>query len=359
MSLVIRAAARTLPAAIRDRYREQWLADARDATEAGLRPASIALAALAFAVTIDRPLPSRPVPTAQQRAQRSRLAVGLALSAALLALSVYPAVGFQGVTDLILWDFTRFFLGMLLIAYGVLAPIVALVLVRGARHRTAVVLLALACTAPIADSLIDTALPWQWSVNMYATPGTLAYLGAAVLVAAASVLLWTPAPIGARRAPVVGGLVVWLVTALGLVYANSIAWSGDLPLGVIAEDPAVWALWQALLVDHDATVTAALWWWAIAGAVVGILVFVIARRMSERGATAVAVAAGAISLLGASGVFGLLELGISQSVLPVLLDPLRLVARVLLVATTLVAVGGARLTRVGHRHDVEGAVELL
>ena len=46
MSMVIRAAARLLPASIRDRYREQWLADARDATEVGLSPASIAFAAL-------------------------------------------------------------------------------------------------------------------------------------------------------------------------------------------------------------------------------------------------------------------------------------------------------------------------
>lgn len=359
MSLIIRAAARTLPAGIRDRYREQWLADARDATEAGLRPASIALAALAFAVTLDRPLASRAVPTAEQRARRSQLAVGLALSAALLALSVYPQVGFQGLTDLAVWDFTRFFFGMLLIAYGVLAPIVALVLVRGARRRWAVALLALACTAPVVSSLTDNALPWQWSANMYASPGTLAFVGAAVLIAVASVMLWTPALARSRRAPIVGGLVVWLVTGLGLVYANSIAWSEDVPLGVIAEDPAVWAQWNALLVQHDATVTAALWWWAIVGAVVGILVFVFARRMSERGATALAVAAGAISLLGASGVFGLLELGISQSVLPVLLDPLRLVAQVLLVSVTLVSVGGVRLARVRHRHDVEGAVELL
>ena len=93
---------------------------------------------------------------------------------------------------------------------------------------------------------------------------------------------------------------------------------------------------------------------------VGVLVFVIARRMSEHGATAFGVAALAISLLGASGIFGILELGIADSVFPALLDPLRLVAQVLLVAVTLVSVGGVRyLPRVRHRHDVEGAVELL
>src|SRR4051812_18762581 len=97
MSLVIRAAARTLPAAIRDRYREQWLADARDATDAGLRPASIALAAVSFAVSYDRPLP-----WSGRSAASPRLAAALALSAAVLGISSFATIdgvgGLTGVT---------------------------------------------------------------------------------------------------------------------------------------------------------------------------------------------------------------------------------------------------------------------
>ena len=359
MSLIIRAAARTLPTGIRDRYREQWLADARDATEAGLSPASIALAAVTFAVSYDRPLSPRAVPTAEQRARRSRLGVGLALSAALLALSVYPGVSFQGLTSLPVWDFIRFFAGMLLLAYGVLAPLVALFIVRGVRERAAVVLLALACTAPILYGPINSALPWQWSANTYATPGSLAFAGAAVLIVVGCSLLWKPHAKRIARIPLIGALAVLLVSGLGLVYANSVAWSEEVPLAVVAADPAFWAEWQQMRAAHEATVAATLVGWAIAGVVLAVLVVVIGRRMTERGATALGLAAVAISLLGASGVFGLLELGISDSVLPVLLDPLRLVAQVLLVAVTLVAVGGVRLARVRHRHDVEGAVELL
>ena len=358
MSLVIRAAARTLPASIRDRYREQWLADARDATEAGLRPASIALAALTFAVTYDRPLPSRPVPTAQQRARRSRLALGLALSAALLALSVYPRVGFQGVTGLALWDFARFFLGMLLIAYGALAPLVALVLVRGTRQRAAVVLLVMACTAPVMVSVIDGLWPLSWG-SIYASPGSVAFAVAAALVVAACLLLWKPSGEHSLRAPILGAVGVWAVAALGLLYGNSVAWSEEVPLAVINDNPDFWAAWQVMREQHETLVTAIFWGWAITALVVGIAVFAVARRMSERRATALGIAALAISLLGASGVFGILELGIADSVFPALLDPLRLVAQVLLVGTALVAVGGVRLARVRHRHDVEGAVELL
>lgn len=360
MSLVIRAAARTLPAAIRDRYREQWLADARDAAEAGLRPSAIALAAVAFAITYDRPLPARRVPMAEQRAQRSRLAVGLALSAALLALSAYPRISFRGLTGLAAWDYVAFLVPILLLTYAVLAPLVALVLVRGARRRWAIVLLALASTAPIVEGLVNNALPWQWSANFYMTPGAAAYLAALVLVVGACALLWRPGSARSTRAPLLAALGVWLVAGLGLVYGNAVAWSEEVPLAVVTENPVFWAEWEALRAQHEAIVTATFWGWATVAGVGGILVFVVGRRLTERDATALGLAALAVSLLGASAVFGLLELGISDSVWPPLLDPLRLVAQVLLVCTTLVAVGGVRyLPRVGHAHDVEGGVELL
>ncbi len=345
MSLVIRAAARTVPVAIRDRYREQWLADSRDAAEAGLRPASIALAALAFAVTVGRPAPAVPA--------NPRLAVGLALGAALLSLAQYPRVSFQGLTDIAVWDFTRFFVGMLLVAYGVLAPITALVLVRGARRRLAVVLLVLATVAPFAALSLDSA------PDMYVS-GLTGFVICAVLVIAACAVLWRPSGARSLLVPAVSAVGVWLVAALGLVYGNSVAWSEEVPLAVIEENPDLWAEWQVMREAHEAIVAATFGWWAVLAAALGILVFLAGRLMSARRAAALGVAAVALSLLGASGVLGLLELGIADSVLPVLLDPLRLLAQVLLVATALVAVGGVRyLPRVRHRRDVEGAVELL
>lgn len=353
MSLVIRAAARTLPAAIRDRYREQWLADARDATEAGLHPASIALAAVSFAVTLDRPLPSRRVPTAQQRAQRSRLGVGLALSAALLALSQYPRIGFSGLTSFAIWDFMDFFVSMVLVAYAVLAPVAALVLVRGGRQRWAVILLAIATTAPVAAGL-----GLNPSDDSYLN-GLPPFVIAAVLIAASCALLWRPNG-RSLRAPLISGLAVWGITASGLAYGAGIAWPArTLPVyGLQTQE--YYAEWLQLKLQFEALVDQTFVTWAIAGSVFGVLVFAFGRRMSSRRATALGIAAGTISLLGASGVFGLLELGMSGTVAEPLLDPLRLIAQVVLVAVTLISVGGVRyLPRVGHRHDVEGAVELV
>jgi len=347
MSIVIRAAARTLPPAMRDRYREQWLADARDARENGLRPASIAVAALTFAATYERPLPSRPVPSAEQSERRSRLALGLALSAALLSLSQYPRVGFSGLTSIVVWDFVDFFLGMLLLAYAVLAPIVALVWVRGLRARWAVALLALATTAPVV-----AALGLSFSDDAYLRDAPV-FAVAALLIAVACGLLWRPTG-SSLRAPIVGAVLVWAVTALGVIYGAVIAWPARTPLNFGEENAALYEEWIRLKLQFEALVTQVFWVWAIAGFVLGVLVFVVGRRLSERDAAALVIAATAISLLGASGVFGLLELGMSGTVPEVLLDPLRLIVQVLLVAVVLVAVGGVRFTPANVARRVPG-----
>lgn len=52
---VVRFAATLLPAPMRDRYREQWLGELRDAEEVGIPRAEIAMAALTFAASLDRP----------------------------------------------------------------------------------------------------------------------------------------------------------------------------------------------------------------------------------------------------------------------------------------------------------------
>ena len=54
----VRVVARTLPGPIRARYREEWLADVAGATEHGMSPASVAVGAAVFAITLDRDLPS-------------------------------------------------------------------------------------------------------------------------------------------------------------------------------------------------------------------------------------------------------------------------------------------------------------
>jgi hypothetical protein len=353
---LVTLAAKTLPVRIRDRYREQWLADVRDAPEAGIRPATIALAALAFAVQLDRPFPARRVPTASDRARRSRLAVGLALSAASLSLTNYPGVSFGGLTGVEIYDFGVFLVTALLMIYAVLAPVAALVLVRGGM-RLPVVLLVLASTATIVKMLVDSSLAWG---SVYATPGALAYLVGGLLVIVACGIVWRPTAARSRWAPVLGALAVWALTALALVYAVA-AWAARTPLvwGPLA-DAAYYQEWLDLKAGFEALVLQVFWVAAFVGLALGILVFVVGRFMNERRATALGVVFGAIMLLGASGVLGFLELGMSDTVAPVLLDPLRLFAQALLTAVTLVAVAGVRyLPRAGHRHDVERRVELI
>jgi hypothetical protein len=74
----IRLIARTLPPTIRERHREEWLADAAEAREAGIRPGSIALGAAAFSATLDRSLPEiagYPRPELARRHARWALAI--------------------------------------------------------------------------------------------------------------------------------------------------------------------------------------------------------------------------------------------------------------------------------------------
>lgn len=337
---IVQLAVRLLPVDMRERFREQWLADCRDADEAGLRPMTIAFAALAFAVTLDRPRVSRRLPTAEQRIRRSRLAVGLALSAALLSLSMFPRITFGGLTGLVVWDYASFFIAALLMAYSVLAPITALILVRGARARWSVTLLAIATTAPLAAALIDSSAGY----GDYFSAGSGAFAAAAIVIAVACGLLWHPRGRNVRTS-LMGGISVWVIAAAGIGYSAVMCLTAATPAGFGEGNEALYADWIAAELQFRALLVQVLWGWAIVAALLGVLVIVFGRRMSDRRALSLGVAAVAVSLLGASGVFGFIELGMSGTLSPVLLDPLRLIAQLLLVTVTLVAVGGVRLRR--------------
>ena len=363
-SLIVGLAARTLPRGIRDRYREQWHADVRDAPEAGMRPSSIAVAALAFAVQVGRPFPAR---RARDPKRSSRLALALALSAALLGLTNYPGISFQGLTGFGVYDFLAFLMGVLLAVFAVLAPIAALVLARGPRVRAAVLLLAVACLAAPAALTIDSgflsydAYVVSASYDTYLVPGDVAYLVAMALIVLAVVLVWHPTADHSLLAPVIGALSVWALSAAAIVYAAGVAWPNRTPLVFgLEKGTPLYADWVQLKNHTEGLVVQLFWAAAVAGLLLGVLVFFAGRLMNSRRATALTVTVAAIVLLGASGMFGFLELVMSGTVPGGLLDPLRLAGQILLTATILVAVGGVRyLPRVGHRHDVEGAVELL
>lgn len=87
---VLRLLARTLPAHVRARYREEWLADLAGAQELDLSRGSILLGALATAVSMDRDDPVvLGVPVSVEAVRRARWAAAFLGSAGLLAVGLW------------------------------------------------------------------------------------------------------------------------------------------------------------------------------------------------------------------------------------------------------------------------------
>ena len=85
---VLRLVARTLPAGVRDRYREEWRADAEGAAELGLTPLSVLAGALAVALTLDRADPTvSGMPATVLAWRRARWMAAFVASALVLAFA--------------------------------------------------------------------------------------------------------------------------------------------------------------------------------------------------------------------------------------------------------------------------------
>jgi hypothetical protein len=151
---VVMISAALLPTSVRERYREQWLGELRDAPELGLRSSEIAMGSLVFASTFARKSPSRRRPGREAIARRERLSIALAASAAALAFSQNASAPWSAQTGT---DAVSSLVGLLwtmLTIYVVVAPIAALLAVlvtRGTRGRVRaiVAILAAVCTFPI------------------------------------------------------------------------------------------------------------------------------------------------------------------------------------------------------------------
>lgn len=91
----VRLAARLLPPAVRERYREEWLADVEGARDAGVRASSIVAGALIFSATLDRTAPEisgMPLSVLAQR--RARWGVALIACAAVLGVGTWINAGY-------------------------------------------------------------------------------------------------------------------------------------------------------------------------------------------------------------------------------------------------------------------------
>ncbi|CAN5515366.1 hypothetical protein BH10ACT7_BH10ACT7_07350 [soil metagenome] len=95
----VRLIARTLPVGVRNRYREEWLADIEGSRELGLKAGSVVGAAAITALTMDRTDPSiTGIPRAQLAKRRASWAAAFLGSAAVLAVGLFLWGGYQNLS---------------------------------------------------------------------------------------------------------------------------------------------------------------------------------------------------------------------------------------------------------------------
>jgi hypothetical protein len=360
----VRVAVALLPRRLRETYREQWSADLRDADEVGIRRADIARGALAFAVSVDRPvLEGLRSPGEEGVRRRSRLAVALVLSTALLAVTDYAnrIVSFGSVTNAVQLDFVMFLLGFLNSAFVVLAPLAALAIVSVTRDtpgrvRLGVWILALASTAPLVQQRID-----QYSLaidNIFLSLGSIAYPVAAALIVVGVATLWravapashtgTTPRVRRLATAAAGALVVWGLVAAGLGAAIQ-RWAAREPLvfgmDITPETQAMYDEWLMLKVSFEQLVDGVFLGVGIGGAALGVVVIVVGlrSRSSRRAVISTAIAAVCVVLIALAALYSFLTLGTASFVPPARPDILAAIGRIGLASVVLVTVGEVRL----------------
>jgi hypothetical protein len=323
---IVSIAAASLPKSLRERYREQWLADVRDAPEQNLRSAQIALGSVAFAVTVGRPFPRRRDLTPAEVDQRVRVARAVALSGAVLGLSQWASM-FSGdyLGDYKVPDTPTLVMSAFLIACAVLASVLALVLVsstRGISTRTrwAVVLFAVASASPIVQSSLNSDSD---AVSAALHPSAIAYLAAVIPVVVGLAFLRTSRPVAGHnpRASIAAAAVVLLVAAATLLNAV-ILWSLRAPLrfgaGPRSANNPIYVQWLKQNEQFEALMNNVFVWWGV-GAIVlvaGFILFAIVRRLSSRDIVRLAVGAAALTLIGGGCLLGFVQLA-EPGVVPV------------------------------------------
>jgi hypothetical protein len=272
---VVMISAALLPANVRERYREQWLGELRDAPELGIRSSEIAMGSLAFASTFARRTPARRRPSSPVIARRARLSIALTASAAVLAFSQNASAPWNAQTGTDGVSAAVGFLWTAITIYAVVAPLAALFTVfatRGmdGRVRGAVVILAAICALPIA--------PFIKTIST--SPSQLIYLALATIALPALGVVVAMVALAVRRRRerlnvnlssqriverMVQGTLATLVVAVivGVGFAAlSALWDSRTPLGYGGPKPsAEFDQWLAIKtsVEHTVSVTLDLW----------------------------------------------------------------------------------------------------
>ena len=223
--------------------------------------------------------------------------------------------------------------------------------------RLAVTLFALASATPVVSGAIDVQLSWI-SLPWPFTPGAIAYPFAIALVAVACVAVWREfsptAPIALPRLrakllliSISGGLFVATAVIVGFTHVSA-PWEARVPLSFEApftdSNRAFFEDWLTLKVQFEGQVSTTLGVWIVAGIVGAVIVALsgLSRWATTRRLAALSIGALCIFLLSYGAIVVFLNLGVSGIASNEPVELLLLVARWILVALTLVMVGGKR-----------------
>lgn len=364
MSAIVRLAVAFLPESQRDRYREQWTADVRDAPELGLSARRVAWGALLAALATNRQLPSLQLPAA---GDRSRFAVGLSAASAVLVLSSWGSVSNSGLTSIGLLDYLEVMMGGVLSTFAVVAPLLALVLISGrgiaARIRLRVGFLVAASATPylylaLSSVTNDTVYFEPWAIPP--TPAQFAYpvAGLLVLFIGAGVLRGGVLISSSTRsvAPAIGaGAILLGLGVLGLVGAVT-AWMGRTPLvyGLLDAPENLPALqnWLALKIHFETLVLLMFVLVGVASLIAAAVVTALAWRATKRRFALVTITA----LAGVLSTYAVLTdfIGLAGEASPQGMTHLILpLAQLALVGTVFVGASGVRLRAPQERSSLE------
>jgi hypothetical protein len=286
----VHVAAAFLPRELRNRYREQWMGELRDASDVGVSTAEIARGSLAFAATYTRPISSWAHVSDGAVALCVRFALALSFSSALVSISQYSSLATPSesvdpsAAGVVLEASTQ-----LLAAFMLLAPLLSLVVVFAARGtdsrvRLSVGLLVLASVAPLMQPGIDSLLPPEGI--FYTSPGTVVFPVAIALVAVAGTILarkyrslaLPPVPERLSRrllTSAVAGVLVGVIVVAGFVTMTEM-WDARTPLKfglpLTEANRATFTEWLLLKFRFEEMVSTIFGTWIIAGLVVACLI---------------------------------------------------------------------------------------
>jgi hypothetical protein len=353
---IVQIAAGSLPKSLRNRYREQWLADIRDAPGQGLRPAQVALGSAIFAFTVGRPLPRSRELASRELDRRARIARLIGLSSALVGISQYAsmAAGY-GLGDNVVVDQPALGMAALLIAYAVVGSVVALLLAFGTpgtptQTRWAVALFAAASASPIVQTSISADVGGFWSPAF--RPSAIPYVVGAVLIIVGLLMARRRSRAAASRpsTAIVAAVTVFLVGTATLADAV-ILWSLRAPLrfgeGPRTTHNPIYVQWLQLKEQFESLMASIFVWWGVGlvGVVAVFVLFAIVRRLSTGEIVRLAVGASAVILLAGGGLLGFLQLAQADIAPTAEVVVLLSVGRLALLSATLLAAGAGVSTQ--------------